>query len=259
MVMNAPAVTLFPTANPPLARLPHLITALDAELLGKISQLTKASLALWHAPAPFDENLMFDNTREAAPLSEWAAPLNQAEVLGLRWNAAEAIFGGKVMIVDASADERLLTELATLVGRREATGAYVTPGYEELETLPRLVEQSGWVLIPVGAERSTAFFVTNAAQAGLVQKLCEWCERQGRNHAVLQNSANGMVLFESAAPAVERDRAMVHHVDAFLSRLEVFFGDCESAVPDLIRRRAKERRDLRERIERARRSPASPA
>ena len=54
--MNAPAATLFPTANPPLARLPHFITALDAELLGKIAQLTKASLALWHVPAPFDEH-----------------------------------------------------------------------------------------------------------------------------------------------------------------------------------------------------------
>ena len=257
--MNAPATTLFPTANPPLARLPHIITALDAELLGIISQLTKASLALWHVPAPFDENLQFDNTRDSAPLSEWAAPLNQAEVLGLRWNAAEAIFGGKVMIVDAASDERLLTELATPVGRREATGAYVTPGFEELETLPRLVEQSGWALIPIGAERSKAFFVTSAAQAGLVRKLGEWCERQGRNHAVLQNSANGMVLVESAAPAAERDRAMVHHVDAFLSRLEVFFGDCEAALPDLIRRRALERRELRERIERARRAPSSPA
>lgn len=257
--MNAPAANLFPTANPPLARLPHLITALDAELLGKLSQLTKANLALWHVPAPFDENLQFNNTRESAPLSEWASPLNQAEVLGLRWNAAEAIFGGKVMIVDASSNEGLLTELATPVGRREETGAYVTPGFEEMETLPQLVEQSGWVLIPVGAERSKAFFVTNAAQAGLVQKLCEWCDRQGRNHAVLQHSESGMLLVESAAPSAERDRAMVHHVDAFLSRLEVFFGDCESAVPELIRRRAKERRELRERIERARRSPASPA
>ena len=257
--MNAPATMLFPTANPPLARLPHLITALDAELLGKIAQLAKADFALWAVPAPYDENLQFDNTRDSAPLSEWAAPLNQAEVLGLRWNAAEAIFGGKVMIVDASSDELLLTELATPVGRREETGAYVTPGYEELDTLPQLVEQLGWVLIPVGAERSKAFFVTNAAKIALVEKLCEWCDRQGRNHAVLQDGESGMVLVERAAPAAERDRAMIHHVDAFLSRLEVYFGDCESAVPGLIERRAKERRELRERIERARRSPASPA
>ena len=257
--MNPSAATLFRIANPPLARLPHLITALDAELLGKISQLTGASLALWHSPAPFDGNLQFDNTRESAPLSEWAVPLNQAEVLGLRWNAAEAIFGGKVMIVDTASDERLLAELATPVVRREETGAYVTPGYEEMGTIPLLVEQLGWALIPVGAERSKAFFVTNAAQAGLVQKLREWCDRQGRNHAVLQGSEDGMVLVESSAPAAERDRAMVHHVDAFLSRMEVFFSDCESALPDLIRRRAQERRELRERIERARRSPASPA
>jgi hypothetical protein len=257
--MNAPVTTLFPTANPPLARLPHLITALDAELLGKIAQLAKADFALWPVPAPYDDNMQFDNTRESAPLSEWASPLNQAEVLGLRWNAAEAIFGGKVMIVDASSNEGLLTELASPAGRREETGAYVTPGYEELETVPQLVEQSGWVLIPVGAERSKAFFVTNASQAGLVEKLCEWCDRQGRNHSVLQDGESGMVLVESAAPVAERDRAMAHHVDAFLSRLEVYFGDCESAVPGLIERRAKERRELRERIERARRSPESPA
>jgi hypothetical protein len=257
--MNAPATTLFPTANPPLARFPHLITALDAELLGKLAQLTKANLALWHVPAPYDENSQFDNARESVPLSEWAFPLNQAEILGMRWNAAEAIFAGKVMIVDAESDERLLTALASPAVRREETGAYVTPGCEELETIAQFVEQSGWVLIPVGAERSKAFFVTNAAQADLVQKLCAWCERQGRNHAVLQSSESGMVLVETAAPAAERERAMVHHVDAFLSRLEVFFGDCESAVPDLIRRRAKERHEFRERIERARRSPESPA
>ena len=257
--MNPSAATLFPTAHPPLARLPHLITALDAELLGNIAHLTNANLALWPVPAPFDENWQFDNTRESAPLSEWSLPHNQAEVLGLRWNAAEPIFGGKVLIVDASSDERLLMELATPVGRREATGAYVTPGYEELETLPQFVEQSGWVLIPVGAERSKAFFVTNAAHAGLVQKLCDWCDRQGRNHSVLRQSDDGMVLVESQAPAAERERAMIHDVDAFLSRMEVSFGDCESALPELIPRRAQERREMHERIERARRSSPSPA
>ena len=257
--MNPSASTLFPTPNPLLARLPHLITALDAELLGNIAYLTKTNLALWHVPAPFDESLQFDNTRESAPLSEWSLPINQAEVLGLRWNAAEAIFGERVMIVDAESDERLLTDLATRVGRRLENGSFVTPGYEELETLAQLVEQSGWVLIPVGAELSKAFFVTNAAHAGLVQKLCEWCDRQGRNHAVLQQSADGMVIVESPAPAAERERAMIHHVDAFLSRMEVSFGDCESALPELIPRRAQERRELHERIERARRSSPSPA
>lgn len=256
--MNPSAATLFPTANPPLARLPHLITVLDAELLGTISHLTRANLALWHVPAPFDENLQFDHTRESSPLAEWSFPLNQAEVLGLRWNAAEAIFGERVMIVDAASDERRLTELATRVGHRLESGAFVTPGYEELESLPQLVEQLGWALIPVGAERSKAFFVTNAAHAGVMQKLREWCDRQGRNHAVLQNGDDGMVLVETPAPAAERERAMIHHVDAFLSRMEVSFGDCESALPDLIRRRAQERRELQERIERARQSPASP-
>jgi hypothetical protein len=102
----APA-TWFESPDPAVLSLPHLITALDAELIGKVTQLTKSRPGLWNVPAPFDEHDGFDNLREAAPLSAWGLPLNQGEVQALGPLVAEAIFGVKLMFVDAAADERL--------------------------------------------------------------------------------------------------------------------------------------------------------
>ena len=68
------AATFFASAQPAVVGLPHLLMALDAELLGKVGHLTKCCLGLWQLPAPFDKEDRFDNVRESAPFSAWGLP-----------------------------------------------------------------------------------------------------------------------------------------------------------------------------------------
>ena len=124
-----------------------------AELIGKVSHLTKAKPGLWRLPAPFDEQDRFDNTRETAPLGAWGLPLNQREVQSFGPLVAEAVFGSKVMFVDSQMEEEFLLRVATSPGSRHTTGAWVTRGYEDLPQLPEVVERAGWLLIPIGPER----------------------------------------------------------------------------------------------------------
>src|SRR6266511_1258045 len=51
-----PASPYFSVARPPALELPHLITALDAEFIGKLVHLTKSEPGLWPVPAPFEEH-----------------------------------------------------------------------------------------------------------------------------------------------------------------------------------------------------------
>ncbi len=254
----SPAAACFSSPHPAALDLPHLITALDAELIGKVSQLTRSKPGLWPIPAPFDENDQFDNTRESAPLFCWALPLNQTEVQGLRWHVAEAIFGSKLMFVNSEADETVLARLAVPPGRRLDTGAYVTDGYEDLPSLSELLDRIAWALIPIGPERSRALFITKAAAGDWVEKLREWTDHQGRNTAVLRADAGTLVLAERPAPANYRDNATARRIDAFLGDMETLFGKADPALAQIIERRLQARRELRQRIERARQS-APPA
>ena len=80
METTSSAGLFFSSAQPAAVDLPHLITALDAELIGKVAHLTKSKIGLWKVPAPFDEQDVFERAREAAPLSAWMLPANQAEI-----------------------------------------------------------------------------------------------------------------------------------------------------------------------------------
>ena len=64
-----PAEAYFSSLQPAALHLPHLITAIDADLLGKIVHMTKSKPGLWGVAAPFDENDVFDRARESAPFS----------------------------------------------------------------------------------------------------------------------------------------------------------------------------------------------
>jgi hypothetical protein len=251
---TSPATAYFSSARPAALDLPHLITAFDAELIGKVSHLTRSKPGLWPIPAPFDENDQFDNTRESAPLASWALPLNQTEVQGLRWHVAEAIFGSKLMFVNSEADETVLAQLAVPLGRRLDTGAYVTDGYEDLPSLPGLLDRIAWALIPIGPERSRALFITSAAAGDWVEKLREWTDHQGRNTAVLRSDSGTLILAARPAPANYRDNAMAHRIDGFLGEMETLFGHADPALPQAVERRLQARRELRQRIESARQS-----
>src|SRR5687767_15573007 len=114
MDSSLPASLYFAAARPRALDLPHLITALDAELIGKIAHLTKARLGLWCVPAPFDEQDVCDRARDSAPFAAWQLPVNQAEILSFSPYVRDAIFGSKLMILDSGFDETTLARLAVV-------------------------------------------------------------------------------------------------------------------------------------------------
>lgn len=247
----------FESADPPALSLPHLMTALDAELIGKVTQLTKTRPGLWNVPAPFDEDDRFDHLRESAPLSAWSLPLNQGEVQAFGPLVTEAVFGVTMMFVDSVADEPVLAEKAVPTGRRLETGAYVTQRYQDLPALPEVLQRIDWALIPVGPDRGRALFVTSVSKADWVAKLREWCEREGRNLITARRDGEKWVFLEQPAPPKYRDNAIGHRIDGFLGEFETYFGPADESLLPVIDQRLHERRILREDVARVKRNAPS--
>ena len=251
METTSSAGVFFSSAQLAVVDLPHLITALDAELIGKVAHLTKAKIGLWNVPAPFDEQDVFERAREAAPLSAWTLPANQAEILSFGAQVQEAIFGTKLMMVDANFDEPTLHRLAITSGKRLETGAYVTQGYQDLPQLAELIELCAWALIPVGPERSKGLFLTNQAKADWVAKLDEWCEREGRNQGRVRLENGALVYAERPAPEKYRNNAVAHCIDGFLGDMEMYFGGADESILNTVGERIRARRQLQESIARS--------
>ena len=251
METTSSAGTFFASQRPAALELPHLITALDAELIGKVAHLTKANIGLWNVPAPFDDQDVFDRAREAAPLSTWALPANQAEILSFGAHVQEAIFGTKLMMVDADFDEATLARLAVTTGKRLDTGAYVTQGYQDLPQLAELVELCRWTLIPIGPERSKGLFLADRAKADWIAKLEEWCEREGRNQGRVRLENGTPTYVERAAPDKYRDNAVAHCIDGFLGEMEMYFGGADESILEAIGERIRARRQLQATIARS--------
>jgi hypothetical protein len=258
MEIDLAVTQFFTSARPPAVELPHFITALDAELIGKVAHLTKSKPGLWGVPAPFDENDVYDRARESAPFNAWALPANQAEVLAFSPVIQEAIFGVKLMMLDATFDEATLARLAVTHGQRLKTGAYVSRGYQDLPELPQLIEQCGWALIPIGPERSKGFFVANAAHAEWIDKMQEWCGREGRNFGQLRRQGDQLIFCDQLAPEKHRNNAIARHIDGFLGGFEVLFGEVDESILPALERRVRARRQLRSEVARSKQKQSSP-
>jgi hypothetical protein len=252
MEIISPADLYFSNANPPAIDLPHLLAALDAELLGEVAHLTKSRIGIWQLPAPYDDTDQFDNTRETAPLSAWGLPLNQGEILSFSSFVQETVFGSKCMFVDAASDETVLTRLAIPAGARLESGAWVTQGYEDLPQIREVLECCAWALIPVGPERSRALFVTRPAGAPWVTDLSEWCERDGRNRGHFRRAMGRIEWVDRFAPEQNRSNAIGHQIDLFLGRIETYFGRAETSLAPALLERMEARRQLRQDVARAR-------
>lgn len=249
--MTSSAGVFFSSPRPAAAEMPHLITALDAELIGKVAHLTRARMGLWNVPAPFDEQDVFDRAREAAPLSAWTLPANQAEVLSFGAQVQEAIFGTRLMMVNAEFDEPTLVRLAVTTGKRLESGAYVTQGFQDLPQLPELVELCGWALIPIGPERSKGLFLASLSKADWIAKLQEWCDREGRNHGAVRVEDGSLIYAERSAPEKYRSNAVAHCIDGFLGDMEMYFGGADESIVEAIGERIRARRQLQENIVRS--------
>ncbi|MBK7999804.1 MAG: hypothetical protein IPK15_14090 [Verrucomicrobia bacterium] len=251
-----PAEAYFSSLQPAALHLPHLITAIDADLLGKIVHMTKSKPGLWGVAAPFDENDVFDRARESAPFSAWALPANQAELLSFGLLAQEAVFGIKLMMLDASFDEPALVKLATTSGERLETGAYITHGYQDLPTLAELVERCEWALIPIGAERSKALFITNQEKGDWVATLKAWCDRNGRNCGTVRTDGGQLVIAETSAPEKYRENAIAHRIDRLLGEMDCYFGGVGADALTIIQKRIEHREKLQQDIARSKRGGA---
>jgi hypothetical protein len=243
---------LFVAVDPAVAGLPHLITVLDGDLLGKISHLTKTRPGLWPLPAPFDENDLYNETREGAPFADWGLALNQAEVLGLGRLIKDALFGANLMLMSAEIDEAKVTPLAQTRGQRLANGAWFTPGYQDLPDLPGIVELAGWVLIPVGPGRARALFVASPARSEWLTKLQEWCGRQGRDIWKVSREDQRTVLHRIPAPSPFREQAIRRRIDLFIGEMELWHDGPGEDLPGRIQERLEALDKLRADIARAR-------
>jgi hypothetical protein len=250
---------LFFNPAPPVAALPHLITILDGELIGKISQLTKARPGLWPLPAPFDENDQYNEMRESAKFADWGLPLNQSEVQGVGRMVKEALFGANLMLINSAVDEARLTPISQTQGQRLENGAWFTPGYQDIPQLVKIVELAGWVLIPIGPGRSRALVAVTPAESGIIEKLQEWCERQGRDVWKLVRGQERTLLTHFPAPNPARENAIRRRIDLFLGEMELWFGDVGDGLGARIGERVEQSRLLRENISKARRAPSPPS
>jgi hypothetical protein len=246
---------LFFQAEPAVAGLPHLITILDGELIGKISHLTKTRPGLWPLPAPFDENDQYNEVRETARFADWGLPLNQAEVQGVGRLVKEALFGANLMLLSSAVDESRLGPIGQTTGQRLENGAWFTPGFQDLPELPKVIELAGWVLIPVGPSRSRALVAVAPDQTVVIDKLQEWCDRFGRDVWKLVRVEGRTALKHFAAPKVARENAIRQRIDLFLGEVELWFGDTDE-LPNRVGERIEHLRALRENISKARRPPS---
>lgn len=250
MKLLIPAESFFSSLHPAALDLPHLITALDAELLGKLVHLTKSKPGVWGVSAPFDENDVFDRARETAPFSAWALPANQAEILSFGSLLQEAVFGVKLMMLDSGFHEATLVRLATPAGQKLETGAYVIEGYQDLATLGELIELCGWALIPIGPERSKALFITSPPRREWVAALKRWCEHDGRNCGALRDEGGRLFIADAPAPAKYRENAIAHRIDRLLGEFEGYFGGSDG-LGALVEQRVQARKKLQQDIARS--------
>lgn len=250
MSFTQPASTYFSAPHPAALDLPHVITALDAELLGKIVHLTRSVPGIWPVPAPFDDADVLDKARESAPFANWALLANQAELLSFGQIVREAFFGTKVIILNALFDESVLARFAPATGERLETGAYVFHNFADSPRLTDLLNLCGWALIPIGPERSQALFIVARENALLVAELRNWCERHGRNMGELKTSSSGnqLVIESTAAPEKHRARVMMQHIDEWLGEMEGYFGPAGNDLGTFVQQRVEARRQLREKI-----------
>lgn len=259
MNFNTPAAPFFSSPHPAALDLPHLITALDAELLGKVVHLTRCFPGIWPVPAPYDDADVLDKARESAPFANWALLANQAELLSFGQIVREAFFGAKVIILNALFDESVLARFAPATGERLETGAYVFHNFADSPHLADLLNLCGWALIPIGPERSQALFIVARENALLVAELRNWCERHGRDVGELKigTSDNQLVIESTPAPEKHRARVMTQHIDEWLGEMEGYFGPAGNDLGAFVQQRVEARRVLREKILQA--STTSPA
>lgn len=249
----------FSSPRPGVVDLPHIITALDAELIGRVAHLTRSKPGLWRVSAPYDENDVFDPWREEAPFREWELPANQAELLAPGRFAAEALFGTKCILLDSAIDETAVFALTDVRGQRRDNGGFYVDGLHDLPALPQLLKLTHWSLMPVAPDRGHGLFVTSPDYASWVETLREWCERRGRSHSRVTLEDGKLALVEVNAKDDVRERAAAAQIDLFLGKMDRYFRLADESLLPRIQQRLEAARRMRHEVEQAKGDKREPA
>jgi hypothetical protein len=249
----------FSSPRPGVVDLPHIITAMDAELIGRVAHLTNSKPGLWRLTAPYDENDVFDPWREAAPFRQWELPANQAELLASGRFAAEALFGTQAILLDSAIDEAAVFALTDVRGQRRDNGGFYVDGLHDLPALPQLLNLTRWALMPVAPDRGHGLFVTAPDHASWVETLREWCERRGRSHCRVALEDGKLALAEANAPDDTRERAAAAQIDLFLGKMDRYFRLADDSLLPRIQQRLEAARRMRYDVEQAKRDNPEPA
>jgi len=236
--LEVPISTFFKTAQPSAATVPHLITYFDPELLQAIVRINGAKLGAWPLYAPFNEEDRYDASREDVPLSAWALPLNQQELLTLGMNVNSLIFDGNTLIVDNSTDETVLQECEAARGEE---------GYEELPDFPGLLAKTHWALVPVGQNRDYALFLASRDKMDYFNLLANWCHERGRTYWMFAEKEGGLVLRGYPAPEDARRNAAAQYGHEFLAKA-AHFGISPVEALTYLAQSLKQQAQLRPRV-----------
>jgi hypothetical protein len=199
--MSEKANPFFSVTNPSVSGVPHLITALDSELLQAITQINGAKMGVWNIPAPYDEENRYEPYRENARFSDWALPYNQNQLLN------NEILEPNTIITDSGADEAALTAVSEDFTPDEEGEGH--SGFQDISDFPGLLKKTGWALVPVGNRLGYALFAASVARKDYVELLKQWCHRHGRVYYTIAAGSEGLQM--KAAPAPENSRAQVIH------------------------------------------------
>ena len=212
-------LSLFSSPQPAAATLPHLITAFDARLLNGLVSINGAKLGVWKLPAPYDENDNFLPFREGVPLSAWALPYNQGDVLANH----NIVTGEPILIVDSGSDEKALQAATDALEKIESGDDenQHRPGFQDLAELPALLAKIGWAIIPVGRNQDQALFISSPARKDYVVLLGEWCHRNGRAFARVSTDA-AAPLTVYPAPDDARRNLLFNEGAEFANRMALY-------------------------------------
>jgi len=216
---SLPVDVFFSTEQPSAARVPHLITALDAELLSALVRVNGAKPGVWKAAPPYDENDVYQPFREDVPFESWSLAYNQGELLELAGYSNTLVFGNDTMLVDCASDQKSLAEAEESRGEG---------GYQDLPDFPKLLQRIGWALMSVGPERQYGLLVVHESKRNYIEMLQSWCLDHGRNYYSVASGEGGLMLRTRQAPEDARQRVIQQHGLQFVSKM-VLYG-MEAAV-----------------------------
>ena len=205
-----PASTIFNTAAPSVAQVPHLITALDPKFLNALVGINGAKMGVWRLAAPYDDQDNFAPYRENVPLTAWSMAYNQGDLLACR----NIISHESIMIVDCNADEKVLADAESSLPTQDE----MRLGYQDHAELPAILAKIGWAIIPAGQNLELAIFAATPAKRDVVELLKKWCHGHGRSFSTV----SGEVLNVFPAPDETRTRLIFEEGAEFLNKLALY-------------------------------------